>query len=81
MGDDKDEFYRRQYNGILSIAMKERDNDEIRESYNLVKKYGGVSLGKRIVIWLHLHNLRDTVVVNALALFARRLRNIKNVFC
>ena len=37
LGDDKDEFYRRQYNGILSIAMKERDNDEIRESYNLVK--------------------------------------------
>ena len=81
LGDDKDEFYRRQYNGILSIAMKERDNDEIRESYNLVKKYGGVSLGKRIVIWLHLHNLRDTVVVNALVSFARRLRNIKNVFC
>ncbi len=74
LGTDKDEFYRRQDHVLLSAAIRERDNDKIVESYNLIRQYGDVSLKNKIIIWLCLHNLRDTIVVNFLASIVRRLR-------
>ena len=74
LGDDKREFYRRQYHVLLGAAMSERNNDEIKESYRLIKQFGGVNLKYRILIWLHLHNLRDTVMVNNAIGIVRKIR-------
>ncbi len=75
LGDDKREFYRRQYRVLLGAAMSEKNKAEIKEAYNIIKQYGGVNLKDKILIWLYLHNLRDVTIVDNTIRMAKKIRN------
>ena len=57
LGYRKTEFYRRQYHTLMRVAIRDKNRNEIKEAYRLIRRYGRVNLKTRIRMWIFLHNL------------------------